>query len=276
MLRYVSRLSENIFIGTALVAVMVAGVALLLDLVYFALTGFGQVGPLEIVAMTISSTIILTPPFIYPWIKSHRQLLAIQAALERLARTDTLTDLPNRRGFFERVAATFARPGTAGTRAMMMVDVDRFKRINDNYGHDAGDAVLRLVARTIEKSVREAGGAGSFVGRVGGEEFAILVDGLDWQGALRLADRICSAVRETRLAHRGDTISATISLGVAFCEDGRGIDSVLKLADEAVYQAKRQGRDRWCANGVADEAESELAASLHEIAESARRHPKVA
>jgi diguanylate cyclase (GGDEF)-like protein len=163
-----------------------------------------------------------------------------------LALTDVLTGLPNRRAFFERAERIFARATVAGASvAAMMVDIDRFKAINDTHGHNAGDRILSAVAATIRDAVAGCGAADSIVARLGGEEFAVIVMGLQPSAVARLAERIGHDARRVEHRHGGETITATVSIGVSLRRDDAVVDAVLKAADDAVYAAKRAGRDRW-------------------------------
>jgi diguanylate cyclase (GGDEF)-like protein len=189
---------------------------------------------------------IAAPLTIYPLVRTNQRLRLVQAELERLAGTDVLTGLPNRRAFFERAERIFARATVAGVSvAAMMVDVDRFKAINDTHGHNTGDTILTSVAATIRDAVAASGAADSIVARLGGEEFAILVMGLQPSAVARLAEKIGHDARRVGHRHGGETISATVSIGVSLRRDDAVIDAVLKAADDAVYAAKRAGRDRW-------------------------------
>jgi diguanylate cyclase (GGDEF)-like protein len=189
---------------------------------------------------------IAAPLTIYPLVRTNRRLRLVQAELERLAGTDVLTGLPNRRAFFERAERIFARATVAGISVgAMMVDVDRFKAINDTHGHNTGDTILTSVAATIRDAVAASGASDSIVARLGGEEFAILVMGLQPSAVARLAEKIGHDARRVEHRHGGETISATVSIGVSLRREDADVDAVLKAADDAVYAAKRAGRDRW-------------------------------
>jgi diguanylate cyclase (GGDEF)-like protein len=199
--------------------------------------------------LSIGLPAILAPLTMYPLIVMNHRQRQMRIELEHLVHTDMLTELPNRRAFFE-----FARPlikshaSSEAPLTAMMIDVDHFKPINDTYGHDAGDRVLRRIAAAIRDAVSETGAETWTVARLGGEEFAVLVDGLVPSAVARLAERICMDVR--RIEH--DEINgapASVSVGVAFRASGMGIDRLLKLADDAVYHAKNSGRDRWAFGG---------------------------
>ncbi len=200
--------------------------------------------PLALV-LPLAIPAVIVPAVVYPLllaIRSHRKL---HAELERQAHVDALTDLPNRRAFFEFARSVVKRQTIVGTPlAAMMLDVDRFKVINDSFGHDHGDMVLKRIAETVLAEVTAAKAPRWIVARLGGEEFIALVDGLAPSAIARLAQRICNQVhRSVGAGERLDPV--TVSVGVAFRMPGQGIDKLLKAADDAVYAAKRAGRDRW-------------------------------
>jgi diguanylate cyclase (GGDEF)-like protein len=188
---------------------------------------------------------VMVPLTIFPMAKANKRLRRVQGELERLADTDVLTGLPNRRAFFERAERMLAAPSvTAEPVAALMIDVDHFKAINDTHGHGAGDDVLRAIAIAIRDAVADGGPTDWTVARIGGEEFAVLTAGLAPTEVFRLAERICGNVRQLRHAHSVEVFGATISVGVALRSDA-DIDSLLRAADDAVYLAKQSGRDCW-------------------------------
>ena len=188
----------------------------------------------------------MVPLTIFPMAKANQRLRLMQGELERLAHTDVLTGLPNRRAFFEDAERMLAAPSVAAEPvAALMIDVDHFKAINDAYGHGAGDDVLRAVATAIRDAVADAGPTDWTVARIGGEEFAVLTEGLAPTEVARLAERICRNARQLRHTHSETTFTTTISVGVALRTDEANIDVLLRAADDAVYLAKQSGRDRW-------------------------------
>jgi diguanylate cyclase (GGDEF)-like protein len=192
---------------------------------------------------------VMVPVTIMPLLLMLKRQRRLRIELEQLVLTDTLTGLPNRRAFFEftrQVLTGDAVP--AAPLVAMMIDVDHFKRVNDSYGHDVGDTVLRRVAGVIRDEVARAGAERWTVARLGGEEFAIIADRLAPSAVARLADRICSQVH--RWVGAGDSLEpVTVSIGVAFRSPAMTIDKLLKAADDAVYAAKAAGRDRWAFAG---------------------------
>jgi diguanylate cyclase (GGDEF)-like protein len=196
----------------------------------------------------------VTPLVMVPLILSNRRERGLRTELERLVLTDMLTGLPNRRAFFEFTQEVIDAPAPVGGRlTAMMIDVDHFKQVNDTYGHDVGDAVLKRIAGVIRAEVEAAGAARGTVARLGGEEFVVLVDGLVPTAVARLAERLCHQVH--RSVGAGESLTpVTVSIGVAFRAPGMKIDQLLKAADDAVYAAKRAGRDRWSFAGEREAA----------------------
>lgn len=164
-----------------------------------------------------------------------------ETALADLARVDELTKLYNRRAFDEalvRVHASFLRG--AGPGAMLTLDIDHFKRINDVYGHAAGDAVLRAFANKVRDLMRVT----DQLYRIGGEEFAIILAQTDGETVFELADWIRSGVAAEPIAYRDQAISITVSIGVARFSEALGPNETLEAADAALYRAKAAGRDQ--------------------------------
>lgn len=199
----------------------------------------------------------LVPAFFLLLIEGWRQRDLLMAQLAALSLTDPLTGLPNRRGFLARALPSIAvMRRNGGDCALVMLDLDRFKAINDSFGHPAGDAVLRGVAAVIAEAVRDA----DVVGRLGGEEFALLLPGADTAAAALAAERLRGLVA-AGVSHPGGE-RVTLSAGVATLgteeDPATALDSALAAADRALYAAKRAGRDQvrvdgdgWRPNAVA-------------------------
>lgn len=158
-----------------------------------------------------------------------------------LSETDELTGLYNRRGFAIVVDRLFAQAVRYNRPAsVLMVDVDRFKALNDGYGHEAGDRMLRIVAKCIETELRHT----DVLARYGGDEFIALLPETPVESAVEVAGRIRAAVAGTPLNQDGKSVATSVSIGVAnYPEHGRSIDAVLARADRAMYVAKQNGRD---------------------------------
>jgi diguanylate cyclase (GGDEF)-like protein len=168
--------------------------------------------------------------------------------LARLAATDPLTGLPNRRSFdanLERQAVGARRYDDA--LSLVLLDIDEFKAVNDRFGHDIGDEVLREVGRRL----REACRAGDMVARIGGEEFALILTRTSADGATAAAERTRSLISDAPVATSAGALEVTVSAGVAWAGAETGLDAqqLYRSADEALYAAKRQGRNRVAAHG---------------------------
>lgn len=165
------------------------------------------------------------------------------ACAEALARNDYLTGLNNRRAFFE-LGERFCRRARAGYPvAVLMFDVDHFKRINDTHGHAAGDALLRGLGQWLPPLLRPA----DVLGRLGGEEFAVLLPDADAQQAWMIAERLRAHIESQVVECEGRTIACTASFGVAVHEhEAVCLDTLLGEADQALLKAKREGRNRIC------------------------------
>ncbi len=164
-----------------------------------------------------------------------------ERALFAAAMTDPLTGLPNRRAMERQLVGHVARVGRGGGPfTILLCDVDWFKSVNDAYGHEVGDHLLRLAAETLQVSVR----AGDMVCRWGGEEFLILLPDTDLEGGRIAAEKLRLNFEMLSLPVNGDRVSRTISIGVATCRDCRDVEEVLRQADEAMYEAKNLGRNR--------------------------------
>jgi diguanylate cyclase (GGDEF)-like protein len=163
---------------------------------------------------------------------------------ERRAMHDPLTGLPNRRQLTEDISSQFSGLGEVGRRAAVaMIDVDHFKRLNDDFGHRVGDVSLQKVASVMRNAMRE----GDMIYRFGGEEFVAIFKGAAGQEALAAAERLRSAVESTPLTgdHLEPVGPVTISIGVALMPDhGTDVNSLIEMADKAMYRAKVQGRNR--------------------------------
>ena len=213
-------------------------------------------GILVTVSCALSHLLLLVA--LPPVILLQRSLMHQQ--LTAAARTDAKTGLLNAAAWQREADAEVARAQRAGSPlALLLVDVDHFKRVNDSHGHLIGDEVLRALATELRQQVRES----DVVGRFGGEEFTVLLPRTDGAGAYRIAERLRASAARLSVAAADATISVTVSIGVAVLgQHGRDLFELLAAADAALYQAKDAGRDRVRvsapASGQATAAISEL------------------
>lgn len=175
--------------------------------------------------------------------RTIRELEANKKMLQEQATTDPLTHLRNRRAFFEdgkRHLALARRHGN--DMSVVVLDLDHFKKVNDTYGHQAGDEALLAVARILSQSTRVE----DTPARIGGEEFAILLPDTNRLGAAVLAERVRTAIENHRIDFEGFTLSLTVSAGIAsFGVDGQdSLEHLLGVADKRLYMAKDGGRNR--------------------------------
>jgi len=161
---------------------------------------------------------------------------------EQLARTDVLTGLNNRRAFFELgnvILKNSLRHGHA--LSVVMLDIDKFKQINDKYGHAVGDEIIKFVANTLNQRKRES----DITGRLGGEEFAIIFQETNITQVLELTEQLREKVQQISVAFENLEINTTASFGIAQLDpECNTLDKLLAKADYALYQAKEEGRNR--------------------------------
>lgn len=174
--------------------------------------------------------------------------LQLRHRLVGMAKRDALTGLMNRRSLDETLNRLLDEP--AAPLACLMIDIDHFKRFNDQFGHDAGDAVMQYVARILSEVVTGRGD----VFRFGGEEFTVLLPGSTAMDAERIAEQLRQSVESSPLSYRGRLLDpVTISLGISTSPQDGTVSSVLERADRALLSAKRNGRNRWVKDGAPDQ-----------------------
>lgn len=173
----------------------------------------------------------------------HRQeLKAVNNKLTIMSRVDKMTELFNRGYWQERYNLEFKRlQRQSDCCSLLMMDIDHFKKINDTYGHSAGDLIIRNAADCIRECIRET----DIAGRFGGEEYSLLLFNADKHQAQILAQRLLETIREQKIKYQKETITYTISIGIAqFHMDYSHADEWLEAADKALYHSKHQGRNR--------------------------------
>ena len=187
-------------------------------------------------------------------LQAERQVRAIRSQVDRLliekeqlaneVARDGLTGLFSRAHLDERLAHFFDQCSSRGTTlSALFMDIDRFKKVNDDYGHQAGDAVLREVARVVESGVRPT----DLPARYGGEEFVVILPGTPGEGARLIAERLREEIAGRATEHQGRSISVSVSIGVATqvgIKPHASAEDLLKAADSALFVAKREGPNR--------------------------------
>jgi diguanylate cyclase (GGDEF)-like protein len=166
--------------------------------------------------------------------------------LQKISDTDALTAIGNRRSFDRALQTAWMKAQQAKQSvALIMLDIDHFKKINDNYGHDVGDACIRYVAQTINTELRHSGDK---IYRLGGEEFAVLLPATTQQAAYAIAERLHNVCSPLKLTVEDQDLLITESFGVAACKPATGDQKadLMKRVDRAMYQAKQAGRNRVC------------------------------
>ncbi len=173
--------------------------------------------------------------------KESEALRSLLASEHAAATTDALTGLPNRAAYEDRLDNEYRRwELVGGNLAMIVLDIDHFKRINDTYGHRAGDKALSLLAKIMRAQVRGK----DFLARYGGEEFVMVLPDADVSAALSVAQKLIAAAREAPFNHHGERVPLTLSAGVAGLRPQESPQTLFERADAALYRAKQQGRDR--------------------------------
>lgn len=179
------------------------------------------------------TTTISLPFVILTMAVLHRQW-QLQQILSTLATTDMLTGLPNRRAFMARATSALERDGTG---VLLLLDADHFKRINDRWGHGAGDAALVAIGGHLRAVLR----SDDILGRLGGEEFAAFLPSILPDEAAHLGQRLCAPIAVAGFA---EGLSVTLSVGAASACDGSSLDRLMARADRSLYRAKSEGRAR--------------------------------
>lgn len=201
------------------------------------LSVYGTVGAPEVLTAA-ALPMVLTPPVVGFFLSRHYQLKLANEKLQELAFKDSLVGCMNRRGFTSSVdiALQYATPHRPC--ALLIVDADNFKQVNDKYGHDQGDEALLLIAQAIKSAIRSA----DLLGRIGGEEFGIFLPGASHEQANVIAERVCDAVAAVPFAPAGQRHGLSVSIGGAIATEPTSFADIFKNADRRLYVAKRSGR----------------------------------
>jgi diguanylate cyclase (GGDEF)-like protein len=197
-------------------------------------------------AITVALITLMVACHFYRYNQTLKHEVARRHELEQrlmhLAATDGLTGLLNRRIFFERAREEFSRARRQGIDStLLVIDLDHFKHLNDDYGHAAGDAMLKALADTIKPLMRQE----DVLGRYGGEEFCVLLMHTNREEATPIAERLRDIMEQLRVPYEGHTLSITISIGAVEIRQGTlSMEAAFNLADRALYRSKHAGRNR--------------------------------
>ena len=222
--------SPSIFIGYSLLATVLSALSTLDDF-----------GDLEIENLAANRMLAAVVLYSVCFLIYRNSLSAY--ALRRLATTDPLTGTFNRRHFMDLMVREQRRADRYGTAySVLMIDIDHFKHINDTYGHQVGDQAIQAMAEACKRLMRPT----DIVARYGGEEFIISLTHTEANGAIKVAERLRQAVAEIALQTEHGTLQFTISIGVSAYAKPSRLEQIIGAADEALYAAKRGGRNRVC------------------------------
>lgn len=178
-------------------------------------------------------------------VQANADLASLNRELELMSVTDSLTQVFNRRHFMERLKHEMMWLRTPRPHfSLFMIDIDHFKKVNDTYGHPGGDVVIAGVASNIKSCLRD----GDLLARYGGEEFALIVIPVEREESMAFAERLRACIESSVFEHGGRPIKVTISIGVGLWQPelGNNLEDLIKRADDALYRAKEQGRNRVC------------------------------
>ncbi|MEM6898713.1 MAG: GGDEF domain-containing protein [Pseudomonadota bacterium] len=204
-----------------------------------------------IIGLAVSASVCLSMPAAYIQYRREARYEAQKATLKGLASTDVLTGTMNRRSFSNAVTAEQSRMERTGDKAaLILFDLDWFKKINDTFGHEAGDRVLIAVSEVAWAELRNPL---DYLARWGGEEFAIFLNGVSSSHAEIAAERLRRALEALRVVNGNDVVTVTASFGIADLTASCSIDDAVRRADRALYLAKRSGRNRTITYSLAQE-----------------------
>ncbi len=215
----------------------------------FLISGFSQIGiNLDVfshIMIALLVPLLLAPPISWEIIGLLLKVDQLEVEMRKAATFDALTGLFNRQAFLEQAHYVFHLAAReAFGFSVLVVDLDHFKSINDQFGHAHGDRVLETYGRIASHVARRS----DLAGRLGGEEFAFLLPNTSAEQAWNFSERLHETIRNTVIEHDGDAIHFTISIGIATVTreelNSKDLEKVLSLADQAMYQAKQQGRNQ--------------------------------
>ena len=226
--------------ATLMILVMAVSVSLLVT--WFSSAHLDLAARQHMMVLSLLIPMIVTPLGLAYMVRQNVRYLNFHREVQHHANCDDLTGLANRRSFTVDAAAQLAAATAAQqTIGLLVVDIDWFKRVNDNHGHEAGDETLCHIAQTLVHAAPH----GALVARLGGEEFTVMCNIDNELGLSRIAESLRRATEATRLLYRGKAIHVTISLGLTLARPDDTLSSLLSRADNALYEAKNHGRNRF-------------------------------
>lgn len=233
-------LSKHAWLRVYRVTGLLSAVSVVLSIVFTNLVMESFSAGINVAGLMVSifTPLLLGTPAIGFIMFRQEQLRDANTRLERMASTDWLTGCLNRGAFTAAVSAILLEPVVRG--ALLVVDVDYFKAINDRFGHDRGDDALKLIANALARGV----GDGAILGRLGGEEFGVFLPQADDETAGRAAEAIRTEVSQIGLVAEGERHPLSVSVGGATFHGPSDFRTLYRLADDFLYQAKAAGRDR--------------------------------
>lgn len=212
------------------------GLAIWATLFFVVYPGFERQLDLLLTLILIAASLLIATMICTTFCRIRKDLFDLERQLHGMAYNDTLTGLPNRRAFIERLSATLTEEALAAPLFFLMLDIDDFKKVNDRYGHDVGDEVLVAVADVLRDHSRSHNTA-----RLGGEEFGVAAQLADIGAAQAFARDVIDGVNAIQV--RGASMS--ISVGLAVHRPGESMSSLMRRADQALYDAKSAGKNRY-------------------------------
>jgi diguanylate cyclase (GGDEF)-like protein len=231
----------RVILWTVLGTAVCVAVALYVD--SFNFPGMSEEEFTRAILVNVLLPIVLAVPMLLFLTIKLRELAIAHDQLARYAATDSLTSVLNRGAFTSLVEGYLSEVRAEERRgALLVVDADNFKKINDRFGHDSGDVALKAIADTIKTMLRGA----DIVGRIGGEEFGVFLPGSGLDQAEAVAERIRGGVVDTAFAPDGTPVTLTVSVGGAVFDRRLAFGELFRLADQQLYAAKKRGRNRVC------------------------------
>ena len=232
---------QDIWLFTIAVAIIAAGCSVACVGLMYLIAGPEAFHVRNAFIMAAAVPLLISTPISYVVGYMSYNLHAAKEELQQLAETDALTQLPNRRSFFDLAAHVLdGHEQNLTPAALLVIDADHFKELNDSYGHAVGDQALVIIADILKDNFRHS----DLTCRVGGEEFAVLLPGMSMDDAQTVANRVVEHVAQSPISEGAAIIEFSVSCGIADTSVSYDLATLFKAADDAMYMAKKQGRNR--------------------------------